>query len=183
MHDEHQELSEQDMNLLEEMGYEHSDIDPGAKNSGRWSAWGILIGFNFFVIVSAFTIYVVAPDMIGVPSPEKMVRRRMPEAPAPLLQDNKTSHTDTWVLREEEAKKLTRFGWATKDQRAAIVPIEEAMKTVGEQGIPRWSQKYDETPAPTGLSTPVTPAPGTLRTGTPDAGARSPIRASAPARN
>ncbi|MBX3095780.1 MAG: hypothetical protein KF812_02855 [Fimbriimonadaceae bacterium] len=147
MHEEHHELSEQDLNLLEEMGYEHSDIDPAAKHSGRWSAWGILIFFNFFVVVSLATIYFVAPDLVGVPSAEKLERRRMPEAPAPLLQSNTTAHTDTWTLREEEAKKLGRYGWATKDQRAAIVPVEEAMRSVGEQGIPRWTQNYDENPA------------------------------------
>lgn len=144
MHDEHDKpLTEHDLNLLEEMGYERSDLDPAKGGGGRKAAWGVFLFFILFVGLSLATIQIVAPDLIGVPKEETLVRRRMPEPPAPLLQDNITSHTDTWNLRAEEAKKLNKYGWANKEQTAAIVPVEEAMKVVGEQGIPRWNTRYD----------------------------------------
>jgi len=147
MHDEHDKpLTEHDLNLLEEMGYERSDLDPTKAGGGRKAAWGVFIFFFVFVVLSIATIQLTAPDLIGVPKEETLARRRMPEAPAPLLQDNITSHTDTWNLRAEEAKKLNKYGWANEQQTAATVPVEEAMKVVGERGMPRWSARYDAAP-------------------------------------
>jgi hypothetical protein len=59
------------------------------------------------------------------------------EPPLPRLQD--VPAQDLATFRAEEDETLTSYGWV--DQRAGVVriPIDEAMKLIVEQGLPRTS--------------------------------------------
>lgn len=146
-HDEHP----QDLNLLEEMNYETRDFDVDQAPKGTVWFFGVTTGFFILAFIS---LIFMGPDFIPWFREGKFqtanqpdVRRRMPEAPAPLLQSNITASKDTVDLRKKEADKLATYGWANKEKTAAKIPVEEAMNMVASQGkLPRWAPT---TPAPT----------------------------------
>ena len=54
--------------------------------------------------------------------------------PTPSLQTQ--PFRDLYLLRDDEAKKLDRYGWVDKDGGVARIPVERAMELMLQRGFP-----------------------------------------------
>jgi hypothetical protein len=86
-----------------------------------------------------------------LPPPPRL--QMMPGSPSEF----KTPDYDMRVMREEEEKRLTTYGWVNKEAGIARIPIDEAMKRVLEKGLP--TKQPPATPAATQSAGPAAPAP------------------------
>lgn len=122
-----------DLNLLEEMGYEPSDVDPG-------QAPRVTIIFFVSIIVTILIswAFMTSIDRTSTkePAAQALERRRMPEPPNPLLQSNATAKKDMVMLRAEERKKLETYGWVDEAKGIVHIPVEQAIEEVARQGLP-----------------------------------------------
>jgi hypothetical protein len=122
-----------DKNLLEEMGYEPTDI----KSQVLPRTTGI---FFLFVIVSFglswLFIYIVAPDMAIVPDASRLERKRVPPPEAPLVQSSMTAKKDMIELAREETAKATTYAWTDRNNGKVRIPIDQAMEIVARDGLP-----------------------------------------------
>jgi hypothetical protein len=131
MHDD--KAHKTDENLLEELGYEPTDVDVARMPSG---------GFWFFAISTVFMILGflfmagIAPNMIGRPDPTTFERRRTPAAPNPILQTNVTAHGDMVKLRKAEKEATTTYAWTDRKNGRVRVQVESAMALVEQEGLP-----------------------------------------------
>lgn len=120
-----------DLNVLEKMGYETRDF--AAEKIAKFVGYGAFFTILTFVI-SWFMITLVQ----GITGAEAKVDadkplagfRRMPEAPHPLLQSNRTAWKDMIDLKQKEKEALNTYG--DSDQGKARIPIDKAIaKTAG----------------------------------------------------
>jgi hypothetical protein len=122
-----------DKNLLEEMGYEPTDI-----KSNTLPRTTVI--FFVFVIVSFglswLFMYVVSPDMAIVPKASDLERKRVPPPEAPLIQSSMTAKRDMVELAREDKEKATTFAWTDRKNGKARVPIDQAMSEVLAEGLP-----------------------------------------------
>jgi hypothetical protein len=88
------------------------------------------------------------------PNPPLARHEQGRQAPEPRLQE--APFKDIATLHQEERAILQGYGWVDERAGVARIPVEEAMKIVAEQGLPRWS------PAPAASPTPAA-APGKTR--------------------
>ncbi len=128
--------NEPDVDVLEEMGYETTDINLNRGTVGWLSFWFIaFIAFCFLVAWLYFTLYGRVTGFFGPDQkPQEVVRRQLPPA-VPLLQSNRTAAKDMHELREEELVKLNALEW-NEDRKTAKIPVTDAIEILAERGLP-----------------------------------------------
>jgi len=131
MSDHHEEPI--DMNLLEEMGYEQRDINPGqlTKYLGLFFTISVLVMF-----VGLGFMVVFAKDMTRVPTERYVERVRKPESPAPLIQSNATMLMDMREFVKAQRESETTYAWTDRKTNHVRIPIEEALQQVLAKGLP-----------------------------------------------
>jgi hypothetical protein len=78
-------------------------------------------------------------DQDRLPPPPRL--QMMPGSPS----EYKSPEYEMTLMREEEEKRLTTYGWVNRDAGIVRIPIDEAMKRVLEKGLP--SKPASATPA------------------------------------
>jgi hypothetical protein len=117
--------------------FERSDADPRLI---RLLALGVAV----FLVVAPFLLLAIYPQAGHL--------RRLPEdvtqPPEPRLQVAPKANLDR--LHAGEDKQLATFGWVDRDKQVVRIPIEQAMKLVGEHGLKGWPlpapQSIDQAP-------------------------------------
>jgi hypothetical protein len=105
--------------------FERSDADPRLISA-------LALGVAVFLVAAPFLLLAIYPraDDIG----------RLPDdlawPPAPRLQV--APKVDLDRLHAAENRQLTMFGWVDRDKQIVRVPIEQAMKLIGERGLKGW---------------------------------------------
>ena len=135
----HEPETSMDNDLLEDLGYETTDVDLRGKVIS-WHAFAFVafIAFSFGV---AWLYWTVADRSDGNPyfmspkKPENVARRELPPE-VPLLQSNITAAKDMHVLREQEAERMNKAEWIDGSRKAAIIPVENAIEIVAHRGLP-----------------------------------------------
>jgi hypothetical protein len=114
--------------------YEHTDIDPAI--GYKFALWltvamvmsfGIVYGtFRFFESRNSAANEAAQkyPLAVGVTRPN----------PTPFLQTQ--PFRDIYMLRDDEAKKLTSYGWVDKDGGVTRIPVDRAMELMLQRGFP-----------------------------------------------
>lgn len=114
------------------IGYEKSDLD-----IGMLIKMGIALGI---MTIGSYVICVPLIRMMGghtagfyfgpdeaYPDKAGVARRKLPDPPAPLLQDNITAHSDMANLRRKEHEQLDKDG-VNPETGEATISIEKAME-------------------------------------------------------
>jgi hypothetical protein len=114
--------------------YEHTDIDVSiAYKFGLWLtismfiSLGIVTGAFYFFEAKGTTANALAQQYPLAVGQHK-------EPPTPHLQNQ--PFKDIYTLRQEEAGKLSSYGWVDKDGGIARLPIDRAMDVMLEKGFP-----------------------------------------------
>ncbi|MBS1708509.1 MAG: hypothetical protein JSS65_07270 [Armatimonadetes bacterium] len=126
---------EDDLNLLEKMGYEGRDMEVGRK--GQFGA--VLLFVSLAVVTVACWAFIGLIDRTNTFSqPPRVVAERKVTPPKeyPVVQTGVTAKMDMVELRKLEEEKTTKLGWVDKDKGVAQVPVETAIKIVAERGLP-----------------------------------------------
>src|SRR4051794_34981012 len=105
--------------------YEQSDADP------RLIAW-LAIGIVVFLVLSPFVLRLLFPGSFH----SGVATGNLTDVPAPQLQID--PQQDLVALREAEAKRLSSYGWVSRDRNIVHVPIERALGLTLERGLPDW---------------------------------------------
>lgn len=124
-----------DYDLLEDMGYETSDVDLSAKTVS-WVSGG-LVAFIVASLFIAWWFFVGIGRVTGFgvdPKETEVVRRELPPE-VPLLQSNATVQEDMVALRREENAKLNAAEW-NEGGRTAKIPVANAIEIVANRGLP-----------------------------------------------
>ncbi len=129
-----QSSTDHDKNLLDELGYELSDVQAQRVPAAMW--WFFLSTAVTFLVTWAF-LYVLAPDQTREPKTEDLVRDRMPPANAPLLQSGSTALKDMNDVIARDRVMTTQYGWSDRKNGMARIPVEEAKKRVLSTGLPQ----------------------------------------------
>ena len=123
-----------DLNLLEEMGYERSDVNVGTLSK---SAIVFFIASTLIMVAGLVSMWILAPTMTFGPSKEKVAERsRKPGSDQPLLQSNATALTDMREFMAKQKTATTTYSWSDRKKGYVRIPIDEAMKKVAAQGLP-----------------------------------------------
>jgi hypothetical protein len=109
----------------ESVGYEPSDAEPQLIG---WLAGGI----GAFLLISPFALLLFFPTSLygGISAPN------LKEIPAPRLQTN--PQRDLAAFREGENKRLSSYGWVSRNHNTVHMPIERAVEMTIERGLPGW---------------------------------------------
>jgi hypothetical protein len=121
--------------------YEHTDIDPGI--GYKFALWlTVAMVLSFGIVYGVFMFFdrqqrqadVAAqkyPLAVGVERPN----------PTPFLQTQ--PFQDISMLRGDEAKKLTSYGWVDKEGGVTRIPVDRAMELMLQRGFPTRSEGGD----------------------------------------
>lgn len=124
-----------DLDVLEDMGYEPSDVNLERKPV-TWVTIGF-VGFVVFSIAVSWLFWTAADRVEFFKSPENRAeRRRVPAKEIPLVQSNVTASKDMYELREVEKEKLSATEWVEGEDGVAKIPVEDAMRILAERGLP-----------------------------------------------
>jgi len=125
---------EDDVNLLEQMGYEGRDLNVGAK--GIWSA--ILMFVGLAVVTVGCWAFIGLVDRTKTFSlPTKVEARTVtPPKDFPVVQSGVTAKTDMVELRKQEEAKSTKVGWVDEAKGVAQISVDDAIKIVAARGLP-----------------------------------------------
>jgi hypothetical protein len=136
---------EPDMNVLEKMGYEASDIAAGkAAKAVGWTA-----GLTIFTFAVSWGIIGLVEGITGAEArvdPKKPLAgfARTPQEPYPLLQSNRTAHKDMVDLMAKEKEALQSYGPAEPGR--VRIPIDRAVAKTLEKGLPVRAAASEEEP-------------------------------------
>ncbi len=126
---------EDDLNLLESMGYEERDVHVGKKGLA-----GAFLGFVFLTVLVVVTwVFIGLVDRTySFMHPPRQVPERVVQPPKdyPVVQSDVTARTDIITLRRQEEAKESKLGWVDKDKGIAQIPVESAIKIVAARGLP-----------------------------------------------
>ncbi|MCU0316882.1 MAG: hypothetical protein MUC92_09845 [Fimbriimonadaceae bacterium] len=159
MHEKKEENVELD--VLEEMGYERSDVPVEAlrKPTAIFFGGSILC----FLIAWGF-VAVVDRSMVVTPTDAEIERKVSPPEGTPILQSNITAKKDMVQLRAIEREKATKLEINPENPNVATIPIDDAMRIVTERGLPsRPSAPASSSPTQTQVQAP-TAAPAAAQT-------------------
>jgi hypothetical protein len=123
----------EDKNLLEEMGYEPMDVDPGAfpRGTAVFAVWlAATVGIAWL-----FTAW-LSPTTVRPPADEALNRRAEPPPGVPRVQSNVTALQDMKDLRARESERVNGYGWSDRKSGRAYIPVELAMEKVLRDGLP-----------------------------------------------
>jgi hypothetical protein len=109
----------------EGVGYEPADAEP------QLIGW-LALGIGAFLLISPFALLLLFPNSLY----EGVFAVNLKELPAPRLQTSPQG--DLAAFREAENKRLSTFGWASRDRHTVHIPIERAIERTRERGLPGW---------------------------------------------
>jgi hypothetical protein len=143
-----------------ELRYEQSDVRAGA--IVRFAIGLVLVvGLASVALLGLFAL-LARQQRRNDPPPPPLAQEAGRRPPGPRLQASPLQEFER--LRAEQEKELTSYGWV--DAKAGIVhiPIDEAIKRVAQQGVPKASAMASPSagpspPAPAGAA-PTGPPPG-----------------------
>jgi hypothetical protein len=114
--------------------YEHTDIDPGI--GYKFALWLTVAMFiSFGIVYGTFVFFDSrqhAADSAAQRYPLAGTAQR--DNPTPFLQTQ--PFKDIYMLRSEEEKKLTTYGWVDKEGGVTRLPINRAMELMIQRGVP-----------------------------------------------
>lgn len=123
-----------DANLLEEMGYERSDVNFGNLSK---SVAIFFVASTIIMAAGLFAMWLWAPKMTFDAPKERMeARANKPTADVPLIQSNATAQVDMTEFQARQHKAMTEYAWTDRKSGHVRIPIEEAMKRVLAKGLP-----------------------------------------------
>jgi hypothetical protein len=113
----------------EGVGYEPSDAEPQLISC-------LALGIGAFLLISPLALLLLFPDSLygGV------FAANMKELPAPRLQTSPQS--DLAAFRERENRRLSTYGWLSRDRNTVHMPIERAVELTLERGLPGWPKRW-----------------------------------------
>jgi len=135
-----------DISMLEKMGYESRDI--AVEAAGKYIVWwgGIftvaMIGLGF--VVMFFYDKLNGTRLLEPKDDPRLVYRRMPPEGYPLLQSNRTAQGDTIDLKKKEKEVLHTYGESDQAPGTFRVPVSRAIESVAEKGLPTRSNAVSE---------------------------------------
>lgn len=132
---DHTENHNENLDVLENLGYEQSDIDASPKVLTTHSA--IFLGFIIFSFGMAWITLSVLDraDSFKFGRANTEVQRTPPDE-APLLQSNITAKKDMVDLRHKEEEKLNSYEEVEDHPGTYKIPVKKAMEIVAERGLP-----------------------------------------------
>lgn len=123
-----------DTNILEEMGYERSDVNVGTLSK---STVGFFIASTAVMLVAVGAMWVIAPRMTFGPPKEKLEERiRKPGPEQPLIQSNATTLMDMREFMAKQQTLISTYDWTDRKKGYVRIPVEDALKRVAQQGLP-----------------------------------------------
>lgn len=128
-----------DTNLLEEMGYEHADVN---MSSTRSSIVIFFVVSTVLMFAGMAAMAFFAPKMMNNSSPPPE-RTRKPGAEQPLIQGNATALMDMREFMASQGNATSTYGWTDRKSGHVRIPVEEAMKKTLEKGLPTRANPVD----------------------------------------
>lgn len=123
-----------DPNLLEEMGYEQSDVNFGNLSK---SVVIFFVASTLIMIAGIVALWLWAPNMtFGAPQEKMADRPNKPTPDVPLVQSNATALVDQVEFQTKQREAMTTYAWTDRKSGHVRVPIDEAMKKVIAKGLP-----------------------------------------------
>jgi hypothetical protein len=115
--------------------YEHTDIDPRVGYQfALWLFVSMIVSFG--IVYGTFIFFESRAKAANAAAQEYPLAASVPhkEPPAPNLQ--KQPFKDVYMLRQNEAEKLSTYGWVDKDGGVTRIPIDRAMEIMLQRGFP-----------------------------------------------
>lgn len=113
--------------------YEHTDIDPAI--GYKFALW-----LSVAMVISFAIVYGVFRFFDGRHHAANAAAQKYPLAagvtrqqPTPFLQTQ--PFKDIYMLRDEEATRLSEYGWVDKDGGVTRIPIDRAMELMIQRGF------------------------------------------------
>jgi hypothetical protein len=139
------------------------------------NVWAV-VKFAIGILILGIISYTVLYGMLRLFEHERVESQGRPPAmargeqdrlpPPPRLQmmpgspsEFKSPEYEMTVMREEEEKQLTTYGWVNRDAGIVRIPIDEAMKRLLEKGVP------SKVPSAAPVETPAAAKSATASTG------------------
>ena len=119
--------------------YEHTDIEPGI--AGRFALWlGIAMLISGAIVYGTFWLFEGREESVSAQAQQfPLAAGQAKEPPTPRLQPQ--PFRDVYQLKSEQLEKLHSYGWVDQASGVVHIPIDEAMRIVGERGgIPSSAQ-------------------------------------------
>jgi hypothetical protein len=121
--------------------YEHTDIDPSiGYKFALWLTVAMLISFG---IVYGVYMFFDSRDAASNAAAQKypLAAGVVRQNPTPFLQTQ--PFRDIYMLRHDEAQRLTTYGWVDKDGGVTRIPIDRAMQLMLQRGFPARAEGGD----------------------------------------
>ena len=112
--------------------YEHTDIDPGI--AGKFAVWlGIAMILSGGIVYGTFWLFEGREQSWNQQNQQyPLAVGQTKEPPTPRLQTQ--PFKDLYQLRSAEHDKLTSYGWVDQSGGIVRIPIEDALRMIGERG-------------------------------------------------
>src|SRR5690242_15214237 len=111
----------------EGVGYEPADAEP------QLIGW-LALSIGAFLLISPFALLLLFPNSLY----EGAFAANLTELPPPRLQTSPQG--DLAAFREGENKRLSTYGWVSRDRNTLHMPIERAIELTRERGLAGWSK-------------------------------------------
>ncbi len=136
----HEKADDIDLNLLEEMGYEHRDVNVSSINKSLViffiaSAILMFVGMGVMLLIAPKQLTTINRTDVATP------RKRMPDPGIPLIQSNATALPDMREFSAKESESLSSYHWTDRKNGFASIPVEDALKKVAKSGLPQRANK------------------------------------------
>lgn len=125
--------------------------EPHVKYERRDISARYVVKFAGVIVVLAILMHVALQGLTAVLARMDGVSERPNGSsayrpPEPRLQENEAA--DLAALRREEASRLNDYGWIDRKEQRVHIPIDRAMESIVQNGVPDWSEKSEKTAEP-----------------------------------
>src|SRR5687768_5904388 len=112
--------------------YEHTDIDPGI--AGRFALWlAIAMVLSLGIVYGTFWLFEGREQTANQAAQlYPLAVGQVKEPTGPRLQQQ--PFKDVYQLKSAERERLTSYGWVDQGSGIVRIPIEEALRLLGERG-------------------------------------------------
>jgi hypothetical protein len=116
----------------EDAEYEHTDIEPGI--AGKFALWlAIAMVISGAIVYGTFWLFEGREETVNAEVQQfPLAAGQAKEPPLPRLQTQ--PFRDVHQLKTEQFGKLNSYGWVDQATGVVHIPIDEAMRIVGERG-------------------------------------------------
>ena len=112
--------------------YEHTDIEPSI--ASKFAVWlGVAMALSLGIVYGTFWLFegqTEDADRAAMQYPLAVGQIKEPTGPRLQVQPFK----DVYQLKRAEQDKLTSYGWVDQGTGVVRIPIEDAMRLIGERG-------------------------------------------------